>query len=59
MAIETNDNLMAMYISSLVRSVIAIHNLINNKQELQKKKVALGPVAGVSVHRLGGQVACP
>ena len=39
MAIETNDNLMAMYIASLVRSVIALHHLINNKQELQKKKV--------------------
>jgi 26S proteasome regulatory subunit N8 len=38
MAIETNDNLMAMYIASLVRSVIALHHLINNKQELQKKK---------------------
>eukprot|EP00668_Euglena_longa_P043642 GGOE01058104.1.p1 GENE.GGOE01058104.1~~GGOE01058104.1.p1 ORF type:complete len:357 (+),score=118.36 GGOE01058104.1:54-1073(+) len=38
MAIETNDNMMAMYISALVRAVIALHHLINNKQELQKKK---------------------
>lgn len=38
MSIETNDNMMAMYISSLVRSVIALHDLINNKQELQTKK---------------------
>lgn len=39
MAIATNDNMMAMYISALVRAVIALHDLINNKQELQKKKV--------------------
>jgi 26S proteasome regulatory subunit N8 len=38
MAIATNDNMMAMYISALVRAVIALHDLINNKQELQKKK---------------------
>eukprot|EP00993_Chasmostoma_nieuportense_P001536 NODE_2409_length_1185_cov_130.434783_g2295_i0.p1 GENE.NODE_2409_length_1185_cov_130.434783_g2295_i0~~NODE_2409_length_1185_cov_130.434783_g2295_i0.p1 ORF type:complete len:327 (+),score=91.60 NODE_2409_length_1185_cov_130.434783_g2295_i0:57-1037(+) len=38
MAIEVNDNMMSIYIASLVRSVVAIHNLINNKQELQKKK---------------------
>eukprot|EP01011_Urceolus_sp_BLP5_P000724 TRINITY_DN1662_c0_g1_i2.p1 TRINITY_DN1662_c0_g1~~TRINITY_DN1662_c0_g1_i2.p1 ORF type:complete len:229 (+),score=80.72 TRINITY_DN1662_c0_g1_i2:207-893(+) len=38
MAIEVNDNFMTMYIASLVRSVLGIHNLINNKQELKKKK---------------------
>mmetsp|Transcript_10919 Transcript_10919/g.20629 ORF Transcript_10919/g.20629 Transcript_10919/m.20629 type:complete len:100 (+) Transcript_10919:218-517(+) len=31
-AVKTNDMMMAMYIASLVRSVIALHNLINNKE---------------------------
>ena len=31
-AVKTDDMMMAMYIASLVRSVIALHNLINNKE---------------------------
>uniref|UniRef100_A0A7S2Z5K3 MPN domain-containing protein n=1 Tax=Chloropicon laureae TaxID=464258 RepID=A0A7S2Z5K3_9CHLO len=31
-AVKTNDMMMAMYLASLVRSVIALHNLINNKE---------------------------
>jgi len=30
--VKTNDMMMAMYLASLVRSVIALHNLINNKE---------------------------
>jgi len=29
--VKTNDMMLVIYISSLVRSVIALHNLINNK----------------------------
>ncbi len=29
--INTNDNMLVIYISSLIRSIIALHNLINNK----------------------------
>jgi 26S proteasome regulatory subunit N8 len=38
--IETNDQLMTVYLGSLVRAVIALHNLINNKislRQLEKK----------------------
>lgn len=34
--IQTNDQLMCVYMGSLVRSVIALHNLIDNKIALQK-----------------------
>ncbi|KAK5836739.1 hypothetical protein PVK06_012539 [Gossypium arboreum] len=30
-ALQTNDMMLVMYLSSLIRSVIALHNLINNK----------------------------
>jgi 26S proteasome regulatory subunit N8 len=30
-AIKTNDNMLAIYVSSMIRSIIALHNLINNK----------------------------
>lgn len=33
---QTNDQLMCMYMGSLVRAVIALHNLIDNKIALQK-----------------------
>lgn len=29
--VQTNDQLLAIYMGSLVRAVIALHNLINNK----------------------------
>jgi len=42
-SIKTNDQLLTVYLSSLIRSVIALHNLINNKlsnreAELQSEK---------------------
>ena len=30
-AVKTNDMMMVVYLSSLIRSVIALHDLINNK----------------------------
>jgi 26S proteasome regulatory subunit N8 len=40
-AVKTNDMMLAMYLSSIIRSVLALHNLINNKlynKEKQKKE---------------------
>lgn len=33
-AVKTNDQMLVIYLSSLIRSVIALHNLINNKVKL-------------------------
>jgi 26S proteasome regulatory subunit N8 len=33
---QTNDSMLSMYISSTVRSIIALHELINNKLDLRK-----------------------
>lgn len=30
-SVNTNDNMLVIYLSSLIRSIIALHNLINNK----------------------------
>ncbi|KAK6156150.1 hypothetical protein DH2020_010398 [Rehmannia glutinosa] len=52
-AVKTNDMMLVMYLSSLIRSVIALHNLINNKmlnKEHEKaedsKPVAVPAAAG-------------
>uniref|UniRef100_A0A183CPL2 MPN domain-containing protein n=1 Tax=Globodera pallida TaxID=36090 RepID=A0A183CPL2_GLOPA len=34
--VQTNDHLMSVYIGTMVRTVIALHNLIDNKLTLQK-----------------------
>jgi 26S proteasome regulatory subunit N8 len=34
LSIKTNDQMLAVYLATLVRSTIALHNLINNKLEL-------------------------
>eukprot|EP01126_Amoeba_proteus_P011628 TRINITY_DN1472_c0_g1_i3.p1 TRINITY_DN1472_c0_g1~~TRINITY_DN1472_c0_g1_i3.p1 ORF type:complete len:129 (+),score=43.49 TRINITY_DN1472_c0_g1_i3:782-1168(+) len=34
--IKSNDNMVAIYLSSLVRSVTALHDLINNKLEFRE-----------------------
>jgi 26S proteasome regulatory subunit N8 len=39
-AIKTNDMMMVIYLSSLIRSIIALHNLINNKQSLRAAEVS-------------------
>eukprot|EP01006_Ploeotia_vitrea_P044260 TRINITY_DN66820_c8_g8_i1.p1 TRINITY_DN66820_c8_g8~~TRINITY_DN66820_c8_g8_i1.p1 ORF type:complete len:382 (-),score=240.16 TRINITY_DN66820_c8_g8_i1:52-1164(-) len=39
--VKTNDNMLVIYLASLIRSIIALHNLINNKltnQELERKQ---------------------
>merc|ERR1711865_1182477 len=41
-AVKTNDMMLAVYLSSIIRSVLALHNLINNK--LYNKEKQLKPV---------------
>lgn len=44
MHIKTNDQMLAVYLASLVRSVIALHNLINNKlsnRDAERKESAV------------------
>lgn len=39
--VNTNDNMLVIYVASLIRSIIALHNLINNKlknQALEKQR---------------------
>ncbi len=31
-AVESNDMMLVMYLASLIRSVLALHNLIDNKE---------------------------
>merc|ERR1712087_357788 len=41
-AMETNDMMLALYLGSILRSTIALHNLINNKiknKKLKEKKM--------------------
>merc|ERR1712083_717144 len=37
-AMETNDMMLALYLGSILRSTIALHNLINNKIKNKKLK---------------------
>uniref|UniRef100_A0A7S0L9H8 MPN domain-containing protein n=1 Tax=Coccolithus braarudii TaxID=221442 RepID=A0A7S0L9H8_9EUKA len=37
-AVKTNDMMLAVYLSSVIRSVVALHNLINNKLENKEKE---------------------
>lgn len=34
--VKTNDNMLAIYLASLIRSVTALHDLINNKLEFRE-----------------------
>jgi len=44
-AVNTNDNYLVIYVSSLIRSIIALHNLINNKMlNLEAERKAMEPV---------------
>jgi len=51
--VQTNDQLLLVYLGSLIRSVIALHNLINNKlslREAERKEgdKSIGGVAGAA-----------
>lgn len=34
--VKTNDNMLSIYLASLIRSVTALHDLINNKLEFRE-----------------------
>lgn len=38
-AMETNDTMLALYLGSMLRSTVVLHNLINNKARNQKAKL--------------------
>merc|ERR1711912_10574 len=39
-SVKTNDMMVVIYVSSMIRSVIALHNLINNKIENKDAEVS-------------------
>jgi len=39
-AVKTNDMMLAVYLSSIIRSVVALHNLVNNKLHNKEKEAA-------------------
>merc|ERR1719343_1862509 len=41
-AMETNDMMLALYVGSMLRSTVALHNLINNKVKNKKTKEGEG-----------------
>jgi 26S proteasome regulatory subunit N8 len=44
-AVNTNDNYLVIYVASIIRSIIALHNLINNKMlNLEAERKAMEPV---------------
>jgi len=36
--VQTNDNMLVIYLSSLIRSIITLHNLINNKLDFKRSE---------------------
>lgn len=50
--IKTNDQMLVVYLASLVRSIIALHNLINNKltnRDEETKEETKKPAAAAAV----------
>jgi len=42
LAVNMNDNMLVLYLSSIIRSILVLHNLINNKitnEEAEKKEL--------------------
>ncbi|KAJ3294111.1 proteasome regulatory particle subunit [Rhizoclosmatium sp. JEL0117] len=61
-AVTTNDELLVVYLSSLVRAVIALHNLIQNKitnrdEEKKEAGIAVGEIVEGSVPVVGADGA--
>eukprot|EP00761_Pharyngomonas_kirbyi_P008621 gb/GECH01008633.1/.p1 GENE.gb/GECH01008633.1/~~gb/GECH01008633.1/.p1 ORF type:complete len:322 (+),score=82.18 gb/GECH01008633.1/:1-966(+) len=36
MVTQTNDTMLVLYLSSVIRSIVALHNLVNNKRDLKE-----------------------
>eukprot|EP01068_Selenidium_serpulae_P014918 Selendium_serpulae@DN6159_c1_g1_i1.p1 len=50
--LQTNDTMLALYLGSLVRSVIALHNVINNKLDNKLKAEAKTTQSATPMNRL-------
>jgi len=67
--VNTNDNMMSIYVSSLIRSICALHDLINNKivnkiseieegkTEAEKKEEAQGKLAKIAEEKAAEKAA--
>merc|ERR1712029_1099636 len=56
--VNTNDQVLIMYAASLIRSIIALHNLINNKitnKEAEKKETSTKKTAVKAAAAAGGK----
>ena len=47
-AVKTNDMMLVMYLSSLIRSVVALHDLINNKAANKEKEREMDAAAAIA-----------
>ena len=52
-AVKTNDQLLVVYLASLIRSVLALHNLIGNKVSNSEAERKDGEKGGVAVKKDG------
>ena len=58
MNVNTNDQMLIMYAGSLIRSIIALHNLINNKitnKEAEKKETSTKKTVVKAAAAAGGK----
>ena len=59
MLVKTNDIHLTVYLSSLVRSVIALHNLLNNKIKYKDLDQILDRSAGIEANSAAKDVSVP
>lgn len=45
-AVKTNDMMLAIYLSSVIRAIVALHNLVNNRLVNKDKERAADEAAG-------------
>jgi 26S proteasome regulatory subunit N8 len=49
-AVKTNDMMLVVYLSSLIRSVVALHDLINNKRAMKEAEQAADAAAAAKAN---------
>jgi len=49
-AVKTNDMMLVVYLSSLIRSVVALHDLINNKRQMKEAEQAADAAAAAKAN---------
>jgi 26S proteasome regulatory subunit N8 len=54
-SVKTNDELLVIYLSSMIRSVIALHGLIENKKMLRESEEAANaaPIVAAAAEVVG------